>query len=241
MSGKGKPGARRRRFFLDMLISLVLLLAVLAAASSRTRREETRFRRTEKADLAGPSVILDRMDVPEDWPDLGYRRLLMGDDGEEILFYLSREDGDELLLRREKTDGLLLTPAPYWNPVRRTQWTGGGAVLPLFLFADDPAAVRAEVQLRLSDALVLDLSQVRGETGGGDGHARERFFLFRIPVPDNPRLTKAELLQALQETNAYSSLGQGEFPAVIRLYDGEGRLLETRSYTVRSRSVDPPA
>ena len=139
MRETGKQGIRKRRFFLDMLISLVLLLAVLAAASSRTRREETRFRRAEKADLAGPSEILDRMDVPEDWPDLGYSRLLMGDDGEEILFYLSREDGAELLLRREKTDGLLLTPAPYWNPVRRVQWTKGEAVVPLFLYADDPA------------------------------------------------------------------------------------------------------
>ncbi len=237
MSGKKSPGSRKRRFALDLLVSLALLLAVLAALSSEARREETRFRRGEKADLAGPSVILDRMDVPEDWPDVGYDRLLIGDDGEEILFYLSREDGDGLLLRREKTDGLLLTPAPYWNPIRRTQWTKGEAVLPLFLFPDDPAAVRAEVRIRLSDEITVDLTQTRGETGGGDGSGGEPFFLFRIPIPES-RLKKAELLQELQETNAYSSLGKGEFPADIRFYDGEDRLLETRAYTVRSRSAD---
>ena len=228
---------RKHRFFLDAGLALVLLLAVLAALSSRARREESRFRRAEKADLAGPSTLLGRMDVPEDWPDVGYDRLLIGDDGEEILFYLSREDGDGLLLRREKTDGLLLTPAPSWNPIRRTQWTKGEAVLPLFLFPDDTAAVRAEVRIRLSGEMVVELTQTRGETDGGDGSGGEPFFLFRIPIPEL-RLRKAELLQELQETNAYSSLGQGEFPADIRLYDGEDRLLETRAYTIRSRSAD---
>ena len=237
MNGSRRSRSRKRRFFLDALLALVLLLAVLAALSSRARREETRFRRAEKAALAGPSELLDRMDVPEDWPDVGYDRLLIGDDGEEILFYLSREDGDGSLLRREKTDGLLLTPAPYWNPIRRAQWTKGEAVLPLFLFADDPAAVRAEVHIRLSAEIDVDLAQTRGGTGGGDDSVRKPFFLFRIPIPEL-RLRRAELLQELQETNAYSALGQGEFPAVIRLYDGEGRLLETREYTVRSRAAD---
>ena len=43
---------RKHRFFLDAGLALVLLLAVLAALSSRARREESRFRRAEKADLA---------------------------------------------------------------------------------------------------------------------------------------------------------------------------------------------
>ena len=32
-----------------------------------------------------------------------------------------------------------------------------------------------------------------------------------------------------------------EFPAVIRLYDAEGRLLETRDYVIRSRAADARA
>ena len=66
MREKGRPGLRKLRFFLDVLLTLLLLLAVAAALSSRVSGEEARFRRAEKADLAGPSEIIGRFDVPED-------------------------------------------------------------------------------------------------------------------------------------------------------------------------------
>ncbi len=238
MSKKGRPGLRKLRFFLDALLTLLLLMAVAAALSSRARGEEARFRRAEKADLAGPSEIIGSFDVPEDWPRVNYDRLLLGDDGEEIFFYLIREGGNSFLFRREKTGGILLTPAPSWNLKGTTPWRGEETVLPLLLFAEDPAAVRAEVRIRLSDAWEPELTGGALETGEGEGFASGRVFLLRIPVPKNARHWKAELMQALLETNDVVAPGWGEYPAVIRLYDEENALLETREYTVRSRYVE---
>ena len=235
MKERRKPGRRKLRFFLDALLTLALLLAVFAALSSRVRGEEARFRRAERADLAGPSEIIARLDVPEDWP-VRYDRLLLGDDGEEIFFYLLREGGSEMLYRREKTGGMLLTPVPCWNPLEPAPWRGEEPCLPLLLFTEVPAA-RAEVRLRLSETCELELASEAGETGAEDGPERARFFLFRIPVPKNARLRKTELLRELLETNAVSSPGQGEFPATIRLYDEMNDLLETREFIVRSRSA----
>ena len=237
MRGKRKQISRKLRFFLDALLTLILLLAVFTAVSSTmTYREDTRFRRAEKADLAGPSKIIDRIDVAEEWTNVGYDRMLIGDDGEEILFYVygKASAGSGVLWRREKTDGILLTPlynvSEISNSARRRD-----AILPLFLFADDPQAVRAEVQIRLSDTFKLDLTQVRGKAGEGEDF-RESFFLFRIPMPVSRGSMQALLLQELADTNRDYS-GSAEFPAVIRLYDGGGNLLETRDYTIRSRSA----
>ncbi|MBR5702065.1 MAG: hypothetical protein IKX47_06320 [Oscillospiraceae bacterium] len=238
MRGERKQISRKLRFFLDALLTLILLLAVFTAVSGRmTYREDTRFRLAEKADLAGPSNIIDRIDVPEEWT-VGYDRMLIGDDGEEILFYAvysKASAGSGVLRRREKTDGILLTPLydvrEISNSTRRRD-----AVLPLFLFADDPQAARAEVEIRLSDTYKLELTQVRGKAGPGEDF-RENFFLFRIPMPVSRGSTQAMLLQDLADTNQ-DYPGSAEFPAVIRLYDNEGNLLETRDYTIRSRSAD---
>ena len=238
MRGNRKQISRKLRFFLDALLTLILLLAVFTAmSSSMTYREDTCFRRAEKAALAGPSKIIDRIDVPEDWTHVGYDRLLIGDDGEEILFYMytKASAGSGVLRRREKTDGILLTPlynvSEISSSARRRD-----ATLPLFLFADDPLAVRAEVQIRLSDTYKLELTQVRGKAGEGEDF-RESFFLFRVPMPVSRGSTQALLLQDLADTNQ-DYPGSAEFPAVIRLFDSGGNLLETREYTIRSRNAD---
>ena len=228
-----KQDFRKLRFFLDALIALVLLLGVFAALSSRAYREETRFRRAEKAALAGPSEILDRIDVPEDWPAVGYDRLLIGDDGEEILFYAVRNGRGLPLERREKTEGILLTPVFNWGTELASRRES--PVMPLFLFVDDPAAVRAEVRIRLSADHALELTQARGADAVGDGSARERFFLFPVPLPENRGSVKMELLQELYWTGTASAhMTYAAFPAVIRLYDASGALLETREYTIRA-------
>ena len=240
MSGKRKQGLRKLRFFLDTLLSMILLLAVFAAVTSRAYQGNTLFRRAEKADLVGPSKIIDRIDVPPEWPNVGYNRLIIGDDGEEILFYAFTQDEETIrgraLWRREKDDGILLTPVFHMELELSSQRRRDG-ILPLFLFVDDPAAVRAEVEIRLSNTFRLDLSQVRGKTDGGEEDIREYFFLFRIPVPISRGSDNAQLLQDLYDTNQSHSF-YAEFPASIRLYDCEDRLLETREYTIRSRVVE---
>ncbi len=244
MSGREKRTARKIRFSLDALLSAALLIGVFFAVTSRSYTETGRFRRAERANLVGPSEIIDRLDLPEHWTEVGYDRLMIGDDGEEILFYPLRKKtelgtiyGDWPLFRREKTDGLLLTTLP------SNGLSGYGArntAVPLFLFVDDPRAVRAEVTLRLSDSIEIELAQGRGRDVPQvkrDGFAREHFFLFTIPVPENRWSKRWELLGELAEINSYVWTVTTEFPAIIRLYDISGALLETREYLIQSPGI----
>ena len=55
---------RKHRFCLDVSLTLLLLLAVIATVGIPAVGDEARFRRAEKAGLAGPSEILDLFPVP---------------------------------------------------------------------------------------------------------------------------------------------------------------------------------
>ena len=234
---------RKLRFFLDVFLTLAILFVIVSAVGlPDLSSEEQRFRRLEKANLAGPSVILDRIDVPEEWPVAMYYRLILGDAGEEILFCMKYNEKYGVLQRREKTDGLLLAPVPTGSVT--DVYSGKNPVLPLFLFVDDPAAVKAEVTLHLSDTVEIELSQVRGPDAPPeerDAYTRDGYFWFNIPLPKNRWSEKADLLGDLFETNECYSPPVLEFPADIRLYDASGALLEERTTFVRSRAMDARA
>ena len=238
---------KQLRILIDLLLAALLLFAWFVAIGGPRYGEEARFRRAEKANLVGPSELLDKMYVQGDWiPAFYYSRLLIGDDGDTILFYTSlngkgSSSMDGVLIRREKTDGILLTtlPGESAEPVDgRTE----PLILPLFLFVDDPAAVRAEVRLKLSESFDVTLRQVRGAENG-DWSVRDRYFLFRLPVSPEiwNSVDSGEALRNLVRTNEPFSAAQQAFPATIRLYDGEDRLIETREYIIRSRAAEAAA
>ena len=235
------------RIFFDLLLAALLFFAWFIARGGPRYSEEERFRRAEKANLVGPSVLLDKTYVQGDWIPTHYNRLLIGDSGDEILFYTlvngrRNTEMDGALIRRDKSDGILLTPLPGGvdEPV---SGVSEPLVIPLFLFVDDPAAVRAEVRLKLPDKQELRLSQVRGEDRAGENegwYVKEQYFLFRLAVspelwnsPDNQNPW-----QALVRTNQLYSKTWREVPAEILLYDGEDRLMETREYVIRSRVAE---
>lgn len=247
------------RILFDLLLAALLFFAWFVARGGPRYGEEERFRRVEKANLAGPSTLLDKMDVQGDWIPTGYTRLLIGDAGDEILFFAAnngRGSRNGVLIRREKTEGLLLTPLPQMYTILSplsplpSSWYGEDVptwVIPLFLFADDPAAVRAEVALHLTEDREVTLSQYRGSGAPEEERGwpvREKYFLFSLPIPpetwDSPE--EPDALNALLWTNDPTlTAGGREFPAVIRLYDAEGRLLETRNYVIRSRAAEARA
>jgi hypothetical protein len=233
---------RKLRAAVDLLLAAALLLVCWCVFGCPGLGEETRFRLAEKAALAGPSEILDRLAARGEWGGVRYDTLYLADDGDEILFYVSRKGAlaDGRLIRREKEDGLLLTTVPTEGPILRhaKDWMQ----VPLFLFADDEAAVRATLHIRLSDSYALTLTQVRGaaaqpalEPGALNGYARERFFWFNLPA--SPALWDAEdgarLRELLRTNQAYAYARTEEFPATIRLFDENGALLEEREYVVR--------
>ncbi len=225
---------RPLRFAADAFLVLALLLAWYVSAGCPSLGGKTaEFRRAEKAGMAGPSEILGRVGVYANWPSVGYERLIIGDDGDAILFYTYGTErysaSRGTLYRREKTEGLLLTTLPAAAP--RLPKIEHPAV-PLFLFADDPAALRAEVDLLLPSGKTETLTAARVIQGEGDRNAEARFFLFELPVTAANRDTAESLMYCF---SAAADLG-GRHPAVIRLYDGEGKLLCERDYVVQARA-----
>ncbi len=234
------------RIFFDLLLAAVLFFAWFVARGGPRFGEVARFRQAEKANLVGPSEILDKLYVQGDWIPTHYQRLLIGDTGDEILFYTTvngrgSTDMDGALIRREKTDGILLTPLPggldepvYGSP--------DPLIIPLFLFVDDPAAVQAKVSLKLLSDVEITYSQMRDKGGAGEteGWKREKYFLFRLPIrPENWNdLDGDDIQHAIVRTNQRYSKTRVEIPAVIRLYDEKGRLIEKRDYVIRSRVAE---
>ena len=226
---------RQLRFALDALLALVLLTAVYVALGCPFRGETALFRRVEKANLMGPSKIMDRLDIRREWLSVRADRLLIGDDGEEIVFWShSRGAGTGTFTRMEKAEGMLLAPLPGYDYVSdwRPQWD---MAAPIFLFTDDPAAVKATVRIRLSETDEVTLTQVRGEliSQAGDGDSREGYFLFTIPVTrESWTLNRGVLVRQLLTAYDHRPFRPAGFPATVWLYDGEDRLLETREWTL---------
>ena len=243
------------RIGIDLLLAAALLLGVYVAVDSPPWGEKAAFRRAEKAAMVGPSILLDRLSMRSDWPDVGYQVLLIGDGGDEILFdsirILRASRGGRFLsnslIRREKTDGILLTVPPSRVLPRLSEKSP--SAVPLFLFVDDPAAVKATVRLTLSDGEARTLTAARGgenrenealcSGSGQDGTFSsavvEEYFLFVFPV--TPTEWKSDW-QRMMETNSGYSILRDEWPAAIELYDTDNRLIRTVDYTIRTRVGD---
>ena len=109
---------RPARVMIDLLLAALLLFCRAVVREFPFSGEEGYFRRAEQAAMVGPSVLIDRMFIHSEWPPVSYNRLLIGDDGDTILFF-STHNGQRIstsmsnvLIRREKTDGILLTTLP---------------------------------------------------------------------------------------------------------------------------------
>lgn len=256
------------RILIDLLLAAVLLLCWYIAKGSPAFGEEATFRRAEQAAMVGPSVLLDRLYTRSDWPFVNYNLLLIGDDGDSVLFYTMQTGKrstsmDNVLTRREKTDGVLLTALP--SDAVFSHYLETALSVPLLLFVDDPAAVKATVRLTMSDGSVLTMTQIRDwhnhellseseRDGYVTGNVRDNFFLFEhIVSPDWQQDWAAEYERprvydewqsdwiGLMETNTRFSHSHSEWPAVIELYDAQNRLIRTVDYTIRSRALDAHA
>ena len=225
---------RPLRFAFDLMLILALLVAWYVSAGCPALGGKTaEFRRAEKAGMVGPSKILCWVPVQSNWPSVGYERLLLADDGDAVLFYACDTERYSVsrgtLYRREKTDRLLLTTLPAVAPrLPKIEYPA----VPLFLFADDSAALRAEVDLRYPSGKTETLTAARVVLGEGDRRAETRFFVFKLPVTAANRDTA----EALMYCGTRSADLGGQHPAVIRLYDADDRLLLERDYVVQTRN-----
>ena len=243
------------RVLVDLLLVALLLQVRYIARGSPPFCEEAAFRRAEQAAMVGPSVLLDRMFTSGDWPFVNYNLLLIGDAGDSILFYTMHTGRnistsmDNVLTRREKTDGILLTTLPTDIVMPSNALPPGPVRMPLFLFVDDPAAVKAKLHMTLSDGSELTLAQIRDwhnhellseeeRIGYVTGTVRNQIFVFEHPI------TSAEWKSDwadIMRTNEHYPSTMGEWPVTIELYDLDNHLIRTVDYTIRSRAGDASA
>ena len=239
---------RKVRIVIDLFLILILLGVYYIALGSPLSGEEARFRRAEKAYLVGPSEILETINVSSAWtqPAYDYNRMIIGDDGDEILFYTFKvgkgtSSMDGVITRRQKADGILLTPIPMDTAyaIQRMEDELFQS-LPLFLFVDDPAAVKATIGLKLSDTYEVTLTSVRGEEADASyGFRRMTFFEFDLPVTnDMVGTSDAELLVRLASTNSHYDRSADTFPVTIRLYDIHDELINEIEYIIKSRAYE---
>lgn len=237
---------------IDLLLAALLLFGRSVVREFPFSGEEGRFRRAERAAMVGPSVLIDRMFIHSEWPPVSYNRLLIGDDKDTILFFCTHNGQristsmSNVLIRREKTDGILLTSLPT-DIVRPFDMLPPDPVrMPLFLFVDDPAAVKAKLHLTLSDGTRLTLVQIRDwhnhdllseseQVGYVTGTVRDSFFVFEHPI------TAAEWdsdWADIMRTNEHYAHFIREWPVTIELYDQSNQLIRTVDYTIRLRAAD---
>ena len=213
-------------------LSLAAAMAIYAFLGAPTTSLERQFRRAERAHMVGPGKILGTVALEA---DLGsYQSMLVAEDSEGVILYCYdhlRYDPPELVYR-EKTGDITVLCAPYPNENREQQTT---AYLPVLVFADDPQAARAELELTLAVSYRgMDFEKTYRLEASRE---YEGFFLFRIVSHDARGLgLEGTALQRFAMISGYHSgtYSQLEIPATVRLYGEDGTLLAEKETLVRS-------
>ena len=239
---------RRIRACLNLVAILLTVLTFYVCIGSPAFTLEQRFRRQEKAHLVGPGEIVDHLDryiYPE------FDDVLVAETENGVIFYAVYES-DELFEKyayetfsyREKWGDLtVLAPPSMWMNWNWDEWEHP---LPIYLFDEYPAAVRAELDLRAvgryqvdNDTFsVCDVDFSVSANRFSDGIFR---FLLVAPKGNGVRLAAAQLITEISTTAESwpkaNSLGYQKAPyaeITVRLYDEEDNLIVEENLTLRT-------
>lgn len=231
---------RKARVLINLLaIALVgMVLYVFTGSPSFTALQ--RYRRAEKANLVGPAQILTICDLE----NAGYDHLLVADDGAGVILYgySSLPGSQENFVYREKNGDLTVLAAPDFRFFGAEEYV---LDLPVFLFDDHPAAIRAELELTLSTTLndvYFEKDYLLESQREGDG-----YFRFNIHAESENWYTdeygqewgstlgaEGHALQEFSRMCGYSSawnlLPQ---PVTVRLFDTQNALILEQELLIR--------
>lgn len=209
---------RRVKIAINLLALYLLGFALYIFIGCPAFTAEQRFRRLEKAHMVGPARIIENYELEP----YNYLNLILADDGDGVIFYLYADfrHGSEAFYYREKTGNLTVLAAPDMFSSISLE---GSYTLPVFLFDNYPKAVRAELEITLSETLndvyfenTYHLESQREGSG---------YFQFFIHAKSS---TNAEGF-ALQEFSAISgyddSFNLRPQPVTVRLYDSSNELI----------------
>ena len=221
----------RLRAIANLLGILLSLFLIYVMIGSPVFSVKDAYRRTEKANLVGPSEILAQVRLK----DTPYDHLVLAKAEDSVtLFTFSRgkRGGELVYIETEGPLTMAAAPDSTYYPLETK------AVIPVVLFDSHPSAVRAEVELTLS-AVWKDKPEQRTYTLSAD-REYEGCFLFTIEATGSPMLGgEGMLLQTLLQVtgNSMADTADLSIPATVRLYDEAENLLAEETITIRSAAA----
>lgn len=224
------------------------LLAVLAAVvyyivlGCPTLTLEQELRRAEKANLVGPSKIVDS--TKKEYSE--FERMLVGETEHGICFLgryrtsysggTHRGETHYQFSYQEKTGDVTVAVPPN---VRGSFWNLGGADLPVYVFADHEGAVRATISLRISGTRTYYNDGDKTEDPFDETYAAEAtrdengFFRFLLSGTTSDSGYALYCLSNLSCDHGYDATQRTMIiPITVELYDAEGNVILTRDLTL---------
>lgn len=238
-----QPWSKRKKIIRNLLIIFLAVGLIYMAAGSPILFPRVRMRIEEKQAAIGPSVIIDERSRDE-YPE--FQKLLVGKTEYGYVFYSMRDWTSDTLSYRKKAGDMTLLAAPTsgenWHT--RTQ----ERTLPIYLFHEYPAAVRAELELTIigdrSDPAYYELPFTRHYTLEAT-RENGQFFLFYIYVPQSETELGIDGLapQLFSEIcHSFSSYSANQKAyATVRLYGANGALLAEKELVVGSKMAEIPS
>ena len=151
---------RKIRICVNILAILLLLFAAYILLGCPAFTPTQQFRRLEKANLVGPSEIIEVIDPPNG----EYDHIIVADDGDGVILYSYHDFSYRWdwggFLYREKSRGITVFPAPNHPYFGADEYVMD---VPVLLFHDYPNAYRAELELTFDEG--IGVQQTRWENG----------------------------------------------------------------------------
>lgn len=246
---------RKFRVVINLLATICLIFSLYVLLECPAFTHEQKFRRMEKAELVGPSNILTGIDLQTS----GYNHLILAETADAVILFQSSDNPWDRgnLIYREKTGPVTVMTVPglrYWYhdeaPID----------LPVFVFHNEPRAVRAELDLEFGDGMkrYTEVNWTRDDetittTYEKTWHLesdREMGGVFRFDIHAEPEVEKVYEYPSYSVTpltsegyalQVFSSMMEdgdsyiyGAIPAAVRLYDREDNLILEETLTIRS-------
>lgn len=232
---------RKFRIVLNLLAMVLLGLVIYVLLGSPALTPEMRLRRAEKANLVGPSQILEIVETEGG----NYDYLIVADDGQGIILYSYNDyrTGSGDLVYRNKTGPITVLAAPdlFFGGPREY-----AVDLPVFLFHDYPRAVRAELELTLGEG--LDMGDFEKSYLLEAHREIEGYFRFNLHAEsedwyvDESGIDRGTPLGIEGDAlglfswmmTDYPNYSNAYIPATVRLYDESNTLIIEQDLTIRS-------
>lgn len=224
---------RSVKILINLLVTVLLIFLIYTFIGSPAFSARQAFRRAEKANLLGPGTILAQLE-PE---GCNCDRVILAqtDDGAMLYRYRRGEAWTREVIYRERTDGLAILTIPE-NDYRPTERQ---LSLPVYLFDDCAAAVRAEMDITFSanqDGERYEKTYSLSAQREGQG-----YFAFSIFAQNAAGLGIEGYALHLFRVISGNSMGNWAdvaIPATVRFYGEAGQLLRQQTLVIRSQAVE---